>query len=784
MELGDTNQLETIEIGNSETSKTLGLNWNHKSDILSYSVIQPSLVTVSKRSILSSISQLFDPLGLLSPLTINAKILIQQLWQLHVSWDESVPASIHTKWSTFQRDLKLITELKIPRLVLINDRKAVELIGFADASESAYSCCVYLRSTDSAGNSQHHLLCAKTRVAPLKMVTIPRLELCSALLLAELMDKVKSSLHLHVDKIFYCSDSTITLSWINTSPHVLKVFVANRVAQIQSLTKTTNWRYINTKENPADLLTRGISTFELINSDIWWNGPKCLSSFDYESNKTFVPSSYENLPETKPKVLMTTLSPVTEFLEIAKLNGYCTLRKLQRVLDYVLCFIRFCRTSSSDRDLGPLTCEELGNSLKQLTRICQQESFLLEIKSLKVNKLNPFNGLFSLNPFIDDSDILRVGGRLGKSHFNYDKKHPAILPKNHHLTKLYAESKHIALLHAGPQLTLSAIREEFWPINGRNLVKQIVHNCIRCFRFNAKTVKYLMSYLPIDRMRPSRPFSMCGTDYAGPFKLRDRKTRNYKVQKCYICLFVCFSTKAVHLELVSDLTTECFIASLRRFTAQRGICRKLFPDHGTNFMGAKNELRKFFEINSDKIQTRLSQESIDWRFIPPNSPHFGGLWEAGVKSVKHHLRRSIGENILTFEEFSTLLTQIESCLNSRPISPLSDDPNDPSPLTPAHFLIGEPLFSIPDHNWLDVNENRRNQYQLIQQRLQLFWKRWSSEYISQLQSRNKWKKSEPQVLTSGTLVLIKEDGLPPLKWSLGRVQTTFSEVMVSSVVQW
>lgn len=279
-----------------------------------------------------------------------------------------------------------------------------------------------------------------------------------------------------------------------------------------------------------------------------------------------------------------------------------------------------------------------------------------------------------------------------------------------------------------------------------------------------------MGNLPKHRLTPSRPFSFTGIDFMGPVLLKDRLTRNFKTVKAWVCLFVCLSTKAVHLELVGDLFTNAFFAALRRFFSRPGISSDIYSDNGNNLVGAKNEIERLLFKNKDEIHSRLSYDGVNWHLIPPRAPHFGGLWEAGVKSTKFHIKRVIGMNSLTFEEYYTVLSQIEAILNSRPISPLSNDSSDPQPLTPAHFLIGQRLTTIPDEDYLRIPENRLSKFKRLQRMVQHFWARWSKEYISELQQRTKWKQQFPSILKPGCIVLIKEDGLPPLKWQLGVVQ--------------
>jgi len=279
-----------------------------------------------------------------------------------------------------------------------------------------------------------------------------------------------------------------------------------------------------------------------------------------------------------------------------------------------------------------------------------------------------------------------------------------------------------------------------------------------------------MGDLPQQRVTPSYPFSTTGVDYAGPFLIKDSKFRNKKVLKGYLCIFVCFCTKAVHVELATELSTQAFIAAFKRFVARRGICQIMFSDNGTNFVGASNEFDSICKVlNDSKFQRFLENTKVQWQFIPARSPHFGGIWEAAVKSFKQHLKRVVSDTPLTYEEFYTLVTQIEAVLNSRPLVPLTDDPNDFDPLTPGHFLIGRPLNAVPEIDLKEVPANRLGRYAHIQKMTQHFWTRWSTDYLHTLHQRFKWKFKPEVDKLLGSLVLLKEDGLPPQCWSLGRV---------------
>lgn len=281
-----------------------------------------------------------------------------------------------------------------------------------------------------------------------------------------------------------------------------------------------------------------------------------------------------------------------------------------------------------------------------------------------------------------------------------------------------------------------------------------------------------MGNLPAYRITPStRPFIQIGIDYAGPIMLKRSQGRGMKTVKAYISLFICLVTKAIHLELVTDCTSEAFINALKRFMSRRGKPAIILSDNATTFKGADREIQK--AIKNAKAQSflnDLSQENIEFKFIPPRSPHFGGIYDAGIKSVKYHLKRIVGQSLLSYEEMYTVLTLIEACLNSRPITPLPNSPNELEALTPGHFLIGSSLTSIPENNWCEIKENRLSRWQRVEQLRQHFWKRWSREYLTELQRRVKWNTTNNHRLKVGTIVLVQEDNLPPLKLCIGRIE--------------
>ena len=370
--------------------------------------------------------------------------------------------------------------------------------------------------------------------------------------------------------------------------------------------------------------------------------------------------------------------------------------------------------------------------------------------------------LRQLAPFVDEDGLIRVEGRLRHAPLPYDARHPVVLPA-HHVSDLIISHAHLRTLHGGPQLTLSVLRNNYWVLRAREGVRAIVHRCTVCTRFRATAGTQIMADLPAARVSPSRPFENTGVDYAGPIMARPAKGRGYKAHKAYVALFVCMSTRAVHLELVSNYTTATFLAAFQRFVSRRGRSQRVHSDNGTNFRGAA--IRD--AVGSPDLVAFSDTENIAWSFIPPAAPHFGGLWEAGVKSAKHHLHRVMRDHTLSYEELSTVLCMIEACLNSRPLVPAPGDDDDLA-LTPAHFVTGAPPLALPPLASATGPASLRTRWELVQRMRDHFWRRWRADYLHSLQPRRRWTDPE-RSLCVGDVVVLKGDDSPPAQWRLGRV---------------
>lgn len=758
-----------IEINNA-TIKMLGVQWNPGADEFTYHVnLGEEKKEYSKRNIVSEVAQLFDPLGWLAPVVILAKIQLQELWVAGLDWDETVPQQIDEKWRNYRRTLHNLESIGIPRYVGLGFEDAkYQMHGFCDASEKAYAAAVYLRCVFQTGQVKVNLLVAKSRVAPTRTITIPKLELCGALLLANLMAKVNSALKMQLEMHAW-TDSMITLAWIHGNAQRWETFVANRVSKIQGLVESKRWRHVGTKENPADAASRGLNAVELRECGLWWNGPSWLSQKELNMGE-------ENIKDTTvgaKKSHALTAHCETDYQQtIQRFSSYS---KAIRVVAYCRRFMLNCRAKNTEKQTGLLSISELRTAEGALIQWAQKNDFAEEMRSLEANQgLDPKSPIKALNPFLEKG-VLRVRGRIQSDNLPHARKYPIIMAYGNRLTTLIIEDAHKKTLHGGNQLTLAFIRHKFWIMKAKRAVKAVVRKCITCFKYRAQTQQQQMGSLPVERTTESRPFTNTGVDFCGPFDIKNMVGRGCRTTKGYVAIFICMATKAIHIEVVSNLTSEAFIAALKRMIGRRGAVAHMFSDNGTNFVGANKiiqaEYRAFQKEYNDELTMELTKLGMEWHFNPPSAPHFGGLWEAGVKSIKHHLKRVVGDVKLTYEELATVLCQIEACLNSRPLYPLTEDPDDLRVLTPGHFLIGEAPTMPPETNYELKTTSRLTRWQLCAKLHQDIWRVWKDEYLSRLQQRTKWINEKENIRT-GDMVLVKDERTPSSTWPLGRITET------------
>ncbi|XP_055614820.1 uncharacterized protein LOC129761138 [Toxorhynchites rutilus septentrionalis] len=579
-----------------------------------------------------------------------------------------------------------------------------------------------------------HLICSKSRILPKKTnkgkpITTPRAELLAALLLSRLTEKTIATTDIGFESVNLWTDSQIVLCRIGKPAGMLQQYVSNRVGEIQRITNSFKWRYIPTQENPADIISRGILPRKILQNPMWWGGPPMLKKAMIE-NVQPEPIDDENLPEMRAVISLVATIPVKQLTVFERANDY------DKTIKAMAYFVRFAKFIISKRQTvlkGPLTILELRTALVVTVRCVQKEVFQPELRAIAEGGQSKHR-LCGLKPFIDPRDgLLRVGGRIKKP--------------------------------------TSDVAASWTPVHGSTSTEFAPDEPAHWTeRANPQKTSQLMGDLPSYRIQPAPTFAYTGVDFAGPFMVKSLTTA--KKPLVTKALFICMLTRAIHVELVNDLSTVAFLAALRRFSSRRGLPKKILSDNATNFVGAQNELEELGRLFEDQQQTKkiteyCRNEGIEWSFIPPRSPHFGGIWEAGVKQVKHHLTRIVGGRQLSYEELYTVLTQIEAVLNSRPLVPCSDDPSDLTAITPAHFLIGREMKAVAEPSYLHLKQSTLSRWQHVQAMFQQFWRRWTAEYLPELQNRSKWtKKIDVPV---GAMVLMIDRDASPFQWPLGRV---------------
>ena len=744
--------------------KVLGLKWLSSLDCFTFDGIELPPFVPTKRVVLSFIARLFDPLGLLMPFVMLVKILFQEIWRLGVEWDDPLPEPYTEQFRAWVDGTALLKQWKVPRwygggpwLSLTG----LELHCFGDASPAGYGACAYLRFPTTDGKYTTSFVLSKARVAPIKRVTLPRLELLAALLCARLVSFLIRTLRLSSETRYQCwSDSMVALGWIKGDPARWKTFVANRVTEIQDLTDPSCWSHCSGSENPADLLTRGVGANQLTSSNLWLFGPPWLQS-EYEPCDTSCESLVDPVVEVPEEVTSPLLMTVeTQSEPVFPVERWSSLCKAVNVVAFVLRFVHNSRVSHKQRRTGSLFYDELTQARVKLFLDVQRDQFKAEYIALTDGTSLPKNSPISmLTPFLGKDGLIRVQGRLQESSLAYEVKHPIILPKCH-LSLLLVRFQHSLLKHAGVNSMVSTLRHTYWIIGLRRLAKQVKKECTPCQRFDSRPCNQTFAPLPGVRVKEAPPFSVTGVDHAGPLFCVDRPGK-----KLYILLLTCAVVRAVHLELVDSLSLSDFMLALRRFVARRGLPSvTFFSDNAKTFVSAKSQLGKVY-----------GPTSPDWRFIAPLSPWWGGWWERMVRSVKSALRKSVGKNVLTRCELETSLHEVEACVNSRPLTLVSDDIQSSVPLTPSHFLSGRVAASSPDvtFDWdadditvtakdLQTRECSR------QAMLNKFWSIWSSDYLLNLPHAVKGFHSNMN-LREGSVVLVREDGVPRMKWPMGVV---------------
>ena len=754
-------------------TKVLGIAWDSQKDELEFNlskmVSESNKEKPTKRGILSTLASLFDPLGLISPVGITAKILFQELCKDKLGWDDPIPEDKSLMWKAWLDDLNQVKSVVLPRCLYDGSEGEVlscQLHGFGDASMKAYCAVVYLVCETTKG-THVTLLCSKTRVAPLKGLSIPRLELLSARILAVLMDTVHNALksQIKIDCMRYWLDSKTALYWIFNNGE-WKQWVQHRVSEILKLSKKENWGHVGGTDNPADLGSRGVSASHLRDSKLWWNGPSWLKKGRSEWPKSLVLDESDDVSKERKKVnvFATVVEEPQDICQVIDANRFSTLGKLLRVTAFVLRFIRNLKSKKEGK--------ELNEGRLSVTEIRQAEKLWIKQAQTTFRNDANFKKVSSQLDIIEMDGVLVCKGRFENADMPVEAKYPTYLPKEHRLTELIITDCHVRSHHCGVKATLAELRSRFWISKGRQHVKKILNKCFVCRKLEGRPFNEPPTApLPEYRVSEAPPFSNVGVDFAGPLYVKGVKG---KMVKCYICLFSCCVTRALHLELVTDLSAPTFLNCLRRFCARRGTPWLINSDNAKTFKSTAKLLKKL--AKDPDVVDFLQSRRIEWKFNLEVSPWQGGHFERMVGCVKRCLRKVLGNAKLSIDELSTVLTEVESTLNSRPLTYCYSEFGE-EVLTPSHLLFGRRLtplstgfanYSNFDDNDPQLNLSKRFLY--LTRKLSHFWNRWRREYLADLRETHRINNKEPVEVKSGDVVLIQDDNAKRGMWKMGIIE--------------
>ena len=770
--------------------KTLGVWWLAQEDVFTFKKNVPDGNTVfTKRNFLKKIATLFDPLGLLAPYTIRAKMLLQEMWPAGLEWDDELPEPLIHAARAWFGELSDLKQLQIPRCLGEKGRTSdtMSLHTFLDASQDAYGAVVYAGCTYNDGSVSSNMVAAKTRVAPSISTSIPRLEL-------RLTTRISKVLEIQLSQSNFWSDSANVLWWIRRRSREFNPFVSNRIGEIQSNTNPDQWRHVPTRLNPADCLSRGLKTTDLVKSKTWWEGPEFLihTVDTWPINRNFTTptgdvvlkgatASWVEAPSSQTHGYKVNRSqdPISSVFMTLDANEdtfpldpsrYSSWLK-KRIQAWVTRFIENCQKPKTARTSGQLVADELKRAEVQLIKQTQRSYFRDERRTLSYGRPLPKSSkLLGLKPNLDDDGLMRSDRRLKQAKFlAYDVRYPIILPRKSWVTKLIVKDFHEhGKYAAGTNQTLAALSARYWIIAGREVIREWEKECAECRRRKAKACQQVMAPFPISRLTTSlRAFTKTAVDFGGPFITK--QGRGKRRLKRYLCLFTCLATRAVHLEVAFGLVTDSFLNAFYRMASRRGLPEEMYSDNGTNFNGADKELKSLIsQLGTDKIKESSASKGIQWHFNPPLAPHFGGAHESMIKSVKKAINAMLGNADITDEELITAVTGAEGLMNSRPLTYQSANPADDVPLTPNHFLHGQIGGQFAPTSADETQYNPQKRWRRIQELVRHFWHRWLRELLPALSSRKKWYQ-ERRDLQIGEVVLVVSPDTARGNWPLGRI---------------
>lgn len=731
--------LESDEVPNP--TSFLGHLWDKRVDTLQITVPPfPKDEPVTKRSILSHLGSIYDPLGIISPTTADGKRIYREVCDEKKGWNTEVSPRLKYQWSKWTKQLR---NVKIPRSINKNIRrmKAVHLHVFADASTLA-CCSAAIAVVEGTTGVVKALLASKSRISK-RDTSIPRLELIGGHMAANMARNLCNALlGWPIKTVIIWMDSLVALFWINNPGKSWKTFVSNRVRKIAEITSELKitWKYCPTKSNLADLGSRGATTDKLEREE-WFTGPSWLLNENEWPEQPELCKSKETLDEYKASepVFFCEEREPDEWDDLLERSSYW---RTLRITAWMLRFVDNC-CHKSNRKTGPLNTDEIARARNKWVKRVQEKSQPdLRSPGWKLVK-DPETG------------ILRCKGRV-KSY------EPIYLSGGAFECKLIAHT-HEQILHLGVSSTMAAIRETWWIPRLREKVKKTINKCNVCKVFAAKPFEApTTSPMPEFRTEESKPFQVTGVDFAGPLHYKISKTEE---GKCYVLIFTCAASRAVHLEVTKSQTVEEFQRKLNAFITRRTRPRLMISDNAATFKAAAEWIKVIRK--SERLQNFLANKEIRWQFNLAKSPWWGGFYERLIKEVKKTLYKTLGRSHLSFEGMEDVIMDIERNLNNRPLVYVESEAES-EVLTPNRIMWGSNAYTLEELDE-DADELTKMSRRLKKAK-QHAWSRWKREYIHALMETHRTNDSDGGDLPEiDEVVLIIGEEKNRGEWRKGRV---------------
>ena len=772
--------VKIVEFDKSIIEKTLGVAWNVTNDkfVVKVSV---NCKPFTRRGIVSVINSLFDPIGILSPVVLKGRLIQRRALPRTedgkpgpLNWDEPLQLDLFNIWKSWIESLPSCNDMSIPRCfrnVQIQDVHRQELHIFADSSEEAVGYVIYIRTVCTNGTVNVTFATGNSKVAPRGATSIPRLELTAALEATIAGKKFTTESNIKFNDIVLYTDSLIVIGYLTNTERRFTKYITRRVHIITKTFPSSMWNYIETDKNPADIASRPHDPEEL-KETCWFNGPEFLKSNEVNKFTCNIP---ENLPETIKNAgclnTNTTVeppkSPICEII-----RRVSSLKRAQYIVEHIR---KFTRNLMKNANKIP-QCDKFPDAISVIINTVQNEEFPHMKASLADNSEKISPSFLKLSPFVDEHGLIRVGGRLKNASLPLSVKHPILIPSKHPLTELIIRHYHNESYHQGRHITAGVLRQAGFFIEGGNRsIKKVISQCVICKHLRAPPQQPKMADLPADRLECTPPFTNTAVDVFGPYYIGEgRNTRRTNAsKKIWVLLCTCLVSRAVHLEPLPAMDTPSFINALYRFTALRGTVKLLRSDCGSNFLGAMNQ--DLCDFN--KVKENLANKNVKWLLNPARAPHFGGVFERKVGSVKRVLDAALhimGSRMLSRDEFHTLIQQAASIVNNTPLWEVPNSPCDPEPMTPASLLTLRECYcndfdvTTDDKTILAYGKGRWKRVQAVANN---FWSKWRKHFISSLQGRLKWRHQKASI-GEGDLVLISDKNSRRNLWPTGRVIST------------